>query len=51
MLTTCSLTISLYFVMAMVSIINAEIFPLWVLNDKAHGGFNFQVIGALVCAS
>jgi hypothetical protein len=26
----------------MISIINAEIFPLWVLNDKAHGGFNFQ---------
>ena len=24
-------------------IITQEVFPLWVLNDKAHGGFNFQV--------
>lgn len=36
------LSSSLYFVLAMVSIINAEIFPLWVLNGKEHGGFGFK---------
>jgi hypothetical protein len=29
--------------MAFVAIINTELFPLLALNDKAHGGFWFQV--------
>ena len=26
-----------------ISVLQAEIFPLWSLNDKAHGGFGFTV--------
>ena len=37
------LTTTLYGLLAIIAIVNSEIFPIWVLNDKEHGGFGFQV--------
>ncbi len=37
------LTTTSYGFLCLVHIITHEVFPLWVLNDKAHGGFGFKV--------